>query len=73
MEKEVIELIVDNTGVSTEQAKIIAKEIHKLNLQSQIDLLGTVIEHPNKPNYKRHDVIDKMNQLKKQLYKKRQI
>jgi hypothetical protein len=73
MEKEIIELIVDNTGVSTEQAKIVTNEIIKLHLQSQIDLLGTVIEHPNKPNYKRHDVLDKMNQLKKKLYKKRQI
>ena len=50
-----------------------AEELYKLHLQSQIDLLGTVIEHPNKPNYKRHDVIDKIKQLKKQLYKKQQI
>jgi len=39
MEKEIIELIVDNTGVSTQQAKIITKEINKLHTQNQIDLL----------------------------------
>jgi hypothetical protein len=71
MEKEIIELIVDNTGVSTEQAKIITKEIIKLHLQSQIDLLTTVIEHPTKQGYKRHDVLDKINHLKKILFKKR--
>ena len=40
MEKEIIELIVDNTGVSTEQAKIITKEIRKIHLQDEIDLLN---------------------------------
>ena len=39
MEKEIIELLVDNTGVSTEQAKIITKEIRKIHLQDEIDLL----------------------------------
>ena len=71
MEKEIIKLIVDNTGISTEQAKIVTNEITKLHLQSQIDLLSTVIEHPTKPGYRRHDVLDKINQLKKKLYKKR--
>ena len=36
MEKEIIELLVDNTGVSTEQAKIITKEIRKIHLQDEI-------------------------------------
>ena len=40
MEKEIIELLVDNTGVSTEQAKIITKEIRKIHLQDEIDLLN---------------------------------
>ena len=40
MKEEIIELIVDNTGVSTEQAKIITKKINKLHIQSQIDLLS---------------------------------
>jgi len=44
MEKEIIELLVDNTGVSTEQAKIITKEIYKLHLQEEIDLLSTLNE-----------------------------
>lgn len=39
MEKKIIELIEDNTGVSTEQAKILATEIRKIHLQNQIDLL----------------------------------
>jgi hypothetical protein len=42
MDKKIIELIVDNTGVSTEQAKIIAKEINKVHIQSQIDLLNEI-------------------------------
>lgn len=69
MEKEIIELIVNNTGVSTNQAKIIAKEIKKFHLQSQIDLLKEVIEHPMKPGYRRHDVLDKIKKLEKQLTK----
>ena len=41
-----------------------AKKIYKLHLQSQIDLLMEVIEHPTKPGYKRHDVLDKIKNLK---------
>jgi hypothetical protein len=40
MKREIIELLVDNTGVSTEQAKIITKEICKIHLQDEIDLLN---------------------------------
>lgn len=65
MEKEIIELIVDNTGVSTEQAKIITRKIMKLHVQSQIDLLKGCIEHPTKPGYKRHDILDKIKKLEK--------
>lgn len=65
MKQKIVELIVDNTGVSTEQAKIIAKEIYKLHIQSQIDLLKEFIEHPTKPGYKRHDVLDRIKKLEK--------
>ena len=67
MEKEIIELLVDNTGVSTEQAKIITKEIRKIHLQDQIDLLKEFVEHPTKPGYRRHDVLKKINLIKTQL------
>ena len=39
MKEKIIELLVDNTGVSTEQAKIITKKILKIHLQDEIDLL----------------------------------
>jgi hypothetical protein len=42
-----------------------AKVIYKLHLESQIELLETCIEHPTKPGYKRHDILDKIKQLKK--------
>jgi len=71
MEKEIVELIVDNTGVSTEQAQIITRKIKKLHLQSQIDLLSQFVEHPTKPGYRRHDVLEKINELENKLKKKK--
>ena len=67
IEKEIIELIVDNTGVSIEQAKIITKKIYNLCLQSQIDLLKECVEHPTKPGYKRHDILNKIKNLEKKI------
>ena len=69
MKEKIIELLVDNTGVSTEQATILARKIHKLYIQSQIDLLKEFIEHPTKPGYKRHDVLDRIKKLEKQTIK----
>ena len=46
-----------------------AKKIYRLHLQSQIELLKEVIEHPMKPGYRRHDVLDKIKILEKQLIK----
>lgn len=63
MKNEIIELIVDNTGVSTDQAKIITKKILKLHTQSQIELLKEFIEQPTKPGYKRHDILDRIKKL----------
>lgn len=39
MEKEIIELISDNTGVSRDQAKLILKEIKKLHIEDKIKML----------------------------------
>jgi Mn-dependent DtxR family transcriptional regulator len=63
MKKEIVELLVDNTGVSTEQATIIARKIDRLYKQSHIDLLKEFIEHPTKPGYKRHDILDRIKKL----------
>jgi hypothetical protein len=38
-------------------------------LQAQIDILECHIEHPNKPGYKRHDILDTIKDLKTQLKK----
>lgn len=65
MEKEIIELIVNNTGISTERAIIIVKQIEKIHLQSQINLLKKYVEHPTKPGYKRHDILNKIKELEK--------
>jgi hypothetical protein len=74
MEKEIIELIVDNTGVSTEQAKIIAKEINKLHVQNKIDLLmelnqiGTRREYNGIAYY--NLLYQKIEELQKKVKKK---
>jgi len=36
-------------------------------LKEQIALLTDCIEHPNKPGYKRNDIIEKINELKKKI------
>ena len=51
MKEKIVELIVDNTGVSTQQAKIIAKEINKLHIQNQIDLLTELNQIATKRDY----------------------
>ncbi len=35
--------------------------------REQIKLLKSVIEHPTKPGYKRHDVLAKITELEKEL------
>jgi len=32
-------------------------------IQAQIDILKEHIEHPNKPGYKRHDILEKIKEL----------
>lgn len=43
------------------------KVIYKLHLQSQIELLESCIEHPTKPGYKRHDILNKIKEVQKLL------
>jgi hypothetical protein len=43
------------------------KEIYKLHLESQLELLESLIEHPTKPEYKRYDVLDKIKKLETKL------
>lgn len=42
-----------------------AKVIYKLCLESQIEVLESVVEHYSKPGYKRHDVLMKIKEVKK--------
>jgi len=36
-------------------------------IQGQIEILKEHIEHPNKPGYKRHDILDKIKSLEENL------
>ena len=71
MEEKVIQNIIETEFFREDEFNwsIPAKKIYKLHLQSQIDLLKEFIEHPMKPGYKRHDVLNKIKELEKQLTK----
>lgn len=71
MEEKIIKEIIETEFFREAEFdwSIPAKKIYKLHLQSQIDLLKEVIEHPMKPGYRRHDVLDKIKILEKQLTK----
>ncbi len=43
------------------------EELRKLIVEKQIEILSQHIEHPTKPGYKRHDIIDKIKNLKSEL------
>jgi len=55
-----ITIIIYKSGANSKyaQAKII---------QAQIDILNKHIEHPSKPGYKRHDILNKIKELKSKL------
>lgn len=36
-------------------------------IKAQIDILSKHTEHPKKPGYRRHDVLDSIKELKQQL------
>ena len=65
MEEKIIKEIIETEFFREAEFdwSIPAKKIYKLHLQSQIDLLKEVIEHPMKPGYKRHDILNKINEL----------
>ena len=54
MKEEIVELIVDNTGVSTQQAKIIAKEILKLQRK---DLIKFAEKHTFEYRYSEAEIL----------------
>jgi hypothetical protein len=71
MEEKVIQNIIETEFFREDEFNwsIPAKKIYKLHLQSQIDLLKEFIEHPMKPGYKRHDVLNKIKELEETLTK----
>ena len=69
MEEEIIKSIIENIDTNLHDEEYYAKKIYKLHLQSQIDLLKEFIEHPMKPGYKRHDVLNRIKELEKLLTK----
>ena len=54
MKEEIIELLVDNTGVSTEQAKVITKEIYKLRRK---DLIKFAEKHTFEYRYSEAEIL----------------
>lgn len=44
-----------------------SKWVQAEKIRAQIEVLESHIEHPRKPGYKRHDVIDTIKELNKQL------
>ena len=65
MNKEDIETILtDYLGIS---ASITSTILYKKVLRDTISLLESVVEHPTKSGYKRHDVLDKIKKLKQEL------
>ncbi len=44
-----------------------SKAIQLEIIQAQIDILKEHIEHPKKPGYKRHDILDKIKELESKL------
>lgn len=44
-----------------------ARECSIICIKEQISLLENLIEHPNKPGYKRSDIIEKIGELKKKI------
>jgi len=41
-----------------------SKWVQAEKIKAQIEILESCIEHPNKPGYKRHDIINKIKALK---------
>lgn len=43
------------------------EQLKKLIVEKQIEILSQHIEHPTKPGYRRHDILDKIKNLKTEL------
>ena len=70
MKEKIIELLVDNTGVSTEQAKIITKKILKIHLQDEIDLLNELNQIATRRDFNGIAYYDLLFQKIEELQKK---
>lgn len=63
-QQEIEKIIIDTNADEWTKP---AKEIYKLHLEDEIKLLESVLEHPTKPGYKRHDIIEKIKILQQEL------
>jgi hypothetical protein len=57
----------ESRPVVKEMLVSIESQNEKRFIQGQIDILNEHIEHPNKPGYKRHDILDKIKYLEENL------
>lgn len=69
-----LKMIIDSAKQAEKcepQVKSLLSTIEKTNrrnvTEGQIEVLKQHIEHPSKPGYKRHDILDKIKYLKSQL------
>lgn len=72
LEKEAIEWysnakIFDTGALNAFIAGANSKWVKAEKIKAQIEVLESHIEHPRKPGYKRHDVIDTIKELNKRL------
>jgi hypothetical protein len=49
------------------QCELEGESLDAEKIRLQIEILSQHIEHPTKPGYKRHDIVEKIDHLKKQL------
>ena len=72
MEKSDIEVIIEkNSDIKSiggypyfRNIKEISSDIYELHIKDKIEMLEQLIEHPNKPGYKRSDVLEEIKKLK---------
>ncbi len=73
MKPELIKIIIDLANLANKNKDKIDKLLQKIEAQhdsktkDKIELLEKFIVHPNKPGYKRNDIVSKIKELKKQL------
>ncbi len=59
--------ILETIDTNLHDESFYADKIYKLHIQCEIDLLKDCIEHPQKPGYKRHDILKKIDELELKL------